>query len=400
MLGRVKSAKPEEKITVTAGTETKEVLPSSGKTIKKAIVNPTPSQSKSVTPSASQKIVAPDTGKLLNKVTVAGDSGLMAGNIKKGVNIFGVNGSFDNSEGLYAYQKYGADIYQDFMTYGSVTREMEGVSGTIIDVYRVVGGYSPVFNEETHSLCLSSGVVSKATLLQSLNKGGVVSLAGNSLNTYDYFCWEHDKPLNTTDPILGNLWFRTSNKSGTVGGIDWSADIPKMYISESNANHYIRYVDRVLGETGNVIVSNEVLPHQQGKVRKPADFWTDILGFTKVAEDRFTPSGLITLSENSTYTLSHSLGEAPLAFMLFSKPFKTNYANTIWFYFAKKNTHRMKMYSVLDTRNNDYYSTNYIRTADLRTEEFTSTDTVIHFYSPYSNVYLPPGREYTLITMA
>ena len=96
MLGRVKSAKPEEEITVTAGTETKEVLPSSGKTIKKAIVNPTPSQSKSVTPSASQKIVAPDTGKLLNKVTVAGDSGLMAGNIKKGVNIFGVNGSFDN----------------------------------------------------------------------------------------------------------------------------------------------------------------------------------------------------------------------------------------------------------------------------------------------------------------
>ena len=83
MLGRVKSAKPEEEITVTAGTETKEVLPSSGKTIKKAIVNPTPSQSKSVTPSASQKIVAPDTGKLLNKVTVAGDSGLMAGNIKK-----------------------------------------------------------------------------------------------------------------------------------------------------------------------------------------------------------------------------------------------------------------------------------------------------------------------------
>ena len=264
MLGRVKSAKPEEEITVTAGTETKEVLPSSGKTIKKAIVNPTPSQSKSVTPSASQKIVTPDAGKLLSKVTVNGDTDLVAGNIKKGVNVFGVNGSFDNSEGLYAYQKYGADIYQDFMTYGSVTREMEGVSGTIIDVYRVVGGYGSVFNEETHSLCLSSGIVSKATLLQSLNKGGIVSLAGSSLNTYEYFCWEHDKPLNTTDPILGNLWFKTSNQSGTVGGIDWSADIPKMYISGSNANHYIRYVDRVLGETGNVIVSNEVLPHQQG----------------------------------------------------------------------------------------------------------------------------------------
>ena len=98
MLGRVKSAKPEEEITVTAGTETKEVLPSSGKTIKKATVNPTPSQAKSVTPSASQKIVIPDSGKLLNKVTVNGDSDLVAGNIKKDVNIFGVTGTFDGEE--------------------------------------------------------------------------------------------------------------------------------------------------------------------------------------------------------------------------------------------------------------------------------------------------------------
>ena len=95
MLGRIKNAKPEEEITVTAGTETKEVLPSSGKTIKKATVNPTPSQAKSVTPSASQKIVTPDSGKLLNKVTVNGDSDLVAGNIKKDVNIFGVTGTFD-----------------------------------------------------------------------------------------------------------------------------------------------------------------------------------------------------------------------------------------------------------------------------------------------------------------
>jgi hypothetical protein len=98
MLGRIKNAKPEEEITVTAGTEAKEVLPSSGKTIKKATVNPTPSQTKSVTPSASQKIVTPDSGKLLNKVTVAGDSDLVAGNIKKDVNIFGVTGTFDGEE--------------------------------------------------------------------------------------------------------------------------------------------------------------------------------------------------------------------------------------------------------------------------------------------------------------
>ena len=61
---------PEEEKTVTAGTSVIEVLPSSGKTMKKVTVNPTPSQSKTVTPSTSQQIVSPDSGKLLSKVIV------------------------------------------------------------------------------------------------------------------------------------------------------------------------------------------------------------------------------------------------------------------------------------------------------------------------------------------
>ena len=111
---------PTEEKTITAGTSPIEVTPSSGKHLSKVTANPTPSQSKSVTPSASQKIVTPDSGKLLNKVTVAGDSDLVAGNIKKGVNIFGVNGSFDNSTGLYAwkkssvYYKYGENRFTHY----------------------------------------------------------------------------------------------------------------------------------------------------------------------------------------------------------------------------------------------------------------------------------------------
>ena len=62
--------KPEEEKTVTAGTSTKVVTPSNGKTIKKVTVNPTPSQSKTVTPSTSQQTVSPDSGKLLSKVIV------------------------------------------------------------------------------------------------------------------------------------------------------------------------------------------------------------------------------------------------------------------------------------------------------------------------------------------
>lgn len=62
--------KPEEEKTVTAGTSAIEVLPSSGKTMKKVTANPTPSQSKTVSPSTSQQTVSPDAGKLLSQVIV------------------------------------------------------------------------------------------------------------------------------------------------------------------------------------------------------------------------------------------------------------------------------------------------------------------------------------------
>ena len=62
--------KAEEEKTVTAGTSVIEVVPNSGKTMKKVTVNPTPSQSKTVSPSTSQQTVSPDAGKLLSQVIV------------------------------------------------------------------------------------------------------------------------------------------------------------------------------------------------------------------------------------------------------------------------------------------------------------------------------------------
>ena len=60
--------KPEEEKTVTAGTSVIEVLPSSGKYIKKVTVNPTPSQNKTVRDTNKILTVSPDSGKLLKKV--------------------------------------------------------------------------------------------------------------------------------------------------------------------------------------------------------------------------------------------------------------------------------------------------------------------------------------------
>ena len=79
---------------VTAGTAAVTVSPDSGNLISKVTVNPTPSQTKSVTPGVSSKTVTPDAGKLLSSVVVAGDANLVAGNIKAGVNVFGVIGSY------------------------------------------------------------------------------------------------------------------------------------------------------------------------------------------------------------------------------------------------------------------------------------------------------------------
>lgn len=53
-----------------------------------------PTEEKSATPSATAQDITPTAGKFLSKVTVAGDANLLAENIKSGVTIFGVVGTY------------------------------------------------------------------------------------------------------------------------------------------------------------------------------------------------------------------------------------------------------------------------------------------------------------------
>ena len=90
------AAAPLETKTVTPTAAAQIVSPSSGKIgMSQVTVAAIPLQAKSVTPSASQQVITPGSTYVgLSKVTVAGDADLVAGNIKSGVNIFGVTGTY------------------------------------------------------------------------------------------------------------------------------------------------------------------------------------------------------------------------------------------------------------------------------------------------------------------
>jgi len=92
-----------EEITVTPTTSEQVKTPSSGKNaITKVTVEAAPLESKTVTPSTDEVVVeATTTGKIglssvtVEAVTAAIDANITAGNIKKGVTILGVEGTYE-----------------------------------------------------------------------------------------------------------------------------------------------------------------------------------------------------------------------------------------------------------------------------------------------------------------
>ena len=85
--------------TITPSTASQVAVSSGYYTGGNITVAAVPTQSKTVTPTSSAQNITPDSGKFLSKVTINGDSDLVAGNIKSGVNIFGVTGTYVGSGG-------------------------------------------------------------------------------------------------------------------------------------------------------------------------------------------------------------------------------------------------------------------------------------------------------------
>ena len=385
--------KPEEEKTVTAGTSVIEVLPSSGKTIKKVTVNPTPTESKEVTagtsditvsptdgkhfngvtvhptpsqektviPTAGGFKVSPDTGKLLSAVFVDGDSDLVGENIKQGVNIFGVDGSFDNSHGAYVWKKYKThpDITISMnlpsTAQAVLTVDCDSIDLTKVDVNFFAGysGFVTVHSYECPFEFLKNG---------------------KALYTWDNDVYER------------NVVYTPSTKTMTIDD-NWSGVFTKTFTKEPTLIDYVVADDETAYPDGG---------EQWGYwYERFGEITPETFGCTKIAIDKFT----YTSNTNSNgRRLTHSLGQIPKIVIVKADGLKKS---TTGYYSANFGV------AITSPSNCPLWSWEYVNKGGVKSVYGSSsaantahTPTEVYSAGTVSGNYYEGGIEYTLITMA
>lgn len=162
----------EEKTATTNG----EVIPTEGKVLSKVIVN-VPSttvklQEKTATPSQAEQVISPDSGyDGLSKVTINGDSDLVATNIKQGINIFGIEGTYQGEQAKLQektatpskeQQVINADEGYDGLSQVTINGDEDLIADNIkkdVNIFGVVGTYEGSGGGGTEDL---SGIIDRS----------------------------------------------------------------------------------------------------------------------------------------------------------------------------------------------------------------------------------------------
>lgn len=129
-------------------------------------------QSKTVTPSKNQQTVSPDSGyDCLSSVTINGDANLVSSNIKSGVAIFGVSGSYTGSGGTSNIQTQHITSESEPITisgsgtikvwgYGYKSAQYRGTTYAFVGDGYYSGGYNGTPSKTTATFSISNGKLS------------------------------------------------------------------------------------------------------------------------------------------------------------------------------------------------------------------------------------------------